>query len=75
MRSDGWTRLFPELSRSARAKDSHGKEMTRFFTKYRRDCGVSSDQDRVKVFHSLRTTANSKLRFAGPRAARTPDRS
>ena len=61
---EGWQRLFPELTRSNVSKNGYGKEPGRFFTKYRRAQGVSPEADRKKVFHSFRTTANSKLRFA-----------
>ena len=61
---EGWQRLFPELTKSQVAKNGYGKEPGRFFTEYRRRLGISPDADRRKVFHSFRTTANCKLRFA-----------
>lgn len=62
--AEGWTRLFPELTKSQVKKNAYGKEPSRFFTQYRRACGVSREKDRKKVFHSFRTTANSVLRYA-----------
>lgn len=59
---EGWTRLFPELTRSTIGKYGYRKDPSEFFTQYRRACGVSTDEDRVKVFHSFRVTANSALR-------------
>ncbi len=64
VRTEGWQRLFPELTRSNIPKNGYGKEPGKFFTKYRRAQGVSLDADRKKVFHSFRSTANSMLRFA-----------
>jgi integrase len=64
IRSEGWQRLFPELTKSKVDKNGFGKEPGKFFTHYRRAHGVSPEADRRKVFHSFRTTANSKLRFA-----------
>jgi integrase len=61
---EGWQRLFPELTKSKVDKNGYGKEPGKFFTHYRRAQGVSPEADRRKVFHSFRTTANSKLRFA-----------
>lgn len=63
IRAEGWQRLFPELSWTA--KSAYGKDPSSDFTAYRRACGVSPDKNRVKVFHSFRTTANSVLRFKG----------
>lgn len=62
IREEGYVRLFPEITKSSRAKDSFGKEPSRFFTKYRRACDVAPDVDRKKVFHSFRATSNSELR-------------
>lgn len=62
LKLEGHSRLFPEITKSARLKDSFGKEPSRFFTAYRRACGVSAGVDRHKVFHSFRHTANSELR-------------
>jgi hypothetical protein len=42
IRSEGWQRLFPELTKSNVAKNGYGKEPGRFFTKYRRRQGVSN---------------------------------
>ena len=61
--SEGWQRLFPELTKSKVDKNGYGKEPGRFFTDYRRRLGISPDADRKKVFHSFRSTANCKLRF------------
>lgn len=74
IRYEGHAQLFPELKKSSRAKDSFGKEPSRFFTAYRRGVGMVTEGEVFdaatgkwrgrgrKVFHSLRTTANSMLR-------------
>ncbi len=63
IKAEGWTRLFPELTRSKVAKNAYGKEPSEYFTAYRRKCNVSREVNRKKVFHSFRTTANSVLRY------------
>ncbi|CAN7160435.1 site-specific integrase [Paraburkholderia hospita] len=75
--AEGYDRLFPDLTRTNKAKDSFGADPSEFFTGYRRKLGVTSKSEifdatnnkwigrGTKVFHSLRDTANSKLRHAG----------
>ncbi|GJH34206.1 site-specific integrase [Paraburkholderia hospita] len=77
VRAEGYDRLFPDLTRTNKAKDSFGADPSEFFTGYRRKLGVTSKSEifdattakwigrGTKVFHSLRDTANSKLRHAG----------
>jgi hypothetical protein len=69
--------LFPDVTRTNRAKDSYGADPSEHFTGYRRKLGVTSRSETfdleskkwkgrgTKVFHSLRDTANSKLRHTG----------
>ncbi|MDR5744440.1 site-specific integrase [Caballeronia sp. LZ029] len=77
VKAEGYDRLFPDLTRTNKAKDSFGADPSEFFTGYRRRLGVTSKSETfdattnkwtgrgTKVFHSLRDTANSKLRHAG----------
>ncbi|ADG14230.1 hypothetical protein BC1002_0122 [Paraburkholderia atlantica] len=77
VKAEGYDRLFPDLTRTNKAKDSFGADPSEFFTGYRRRLGVTSISETfdagknrwmgrgTKVFHSLRDTANSKLRHAG----------
>ncbi|CAD6562572.1 DUF6538 domain-containing protein [Paraburkholderia sabiae] len=77
VKAEGYDRLFPDLTRTNKAKDSFGADPSEFFTGYRRKLGVTSRTETfcattskwigrgTKVFHSLRDTANSKLRHAG----------
>jgi integrase len=77
VKAEGYERLFPDLTRTNKAKDSFGADPSEFFTGYRRRLGVTSKSETfdaitnkwigrgTKVFHSLRDTANSKLRHAG----------
>ncbi len=55
-------RIFEELAKTEPAAAEYPHPV-RFFTEFRRGCGVSPEVDRVKVFHSFRTTANSALRY------------
>lgn len=77
VKAEGYDRMFPDLTRTNKAKDSFGADPSEFFTGYRRKLGVTSKTETfnatirkwtgrgTKVFHSLRDTANSKLRHAG----------
>ncbi len=60
LRSEGHTRLFPELGDASR--DGPGKRATVDFTDYRRSVNVGAQEGRsTKVFHSFRSTLISEL--------------
>jgi hypothetical protein len=54
LKAQGEQRLFPELRLE---RDGYGQTVSRWFTeRYRKECGIESAKDRMKDFHSFRTT-------------------
>jgi integrase len=63
LRKQGYDRLFPELSKSVYGK--FGDRASKFFTAYRRECGVGSAVGPSrKVFHCFRHTLITRLQRA-----------
>lgn len=58
LRSANETRLFPELPLK---RDGYGQIVSKWFQRYRRQCGISDDG---KVFHSFRHTVIDRLKQA-----------
>ena len=56
MRAKGETRLFPELPFQ---NDNYGHQATKWFSEYRKKCGVDSSK---KTFHSFRHTLSDNLK-------------
>jgi integrase len=60
LRKEGNDRLFPELSQG---RDGYGKAVSAWFNgRYKDKCGIVSDDDRMRDFHSFRTTFITHLR-------------
>lgn len=61
LRSDGHDRLFPEIKPS---KHGYGRAVSRWFCgTYRGKCGIVSDDDRMRDFHSFRATFINDLQM------------
>lgn len=58
LRGANETRLFPELKLH---RDGYGQTVSKWFQRYRRQCGISDDG---KVFHSFRHTVIDRLKQA-----------